>query len=822
MAELQFPLQFKRQYSGPLDADLVFDTIVNKNTYLSSPLRYAGQICSCVEENGKIFILNNTLDEWVEINTTIIGQNGIQVTSTNYNTWTISITGNNSLSTLSDVIITNPTSGQSLIYNGTNWINQVISGGNSNVSALNDLTDVIITNPTSGQVLKFNGIEWINDNNIETSYLHLAGIIDCNTTDKIYTINHIYVENTTPIVSIIAPMSGSELFIENIYNVQPTLFNVVLSSIPSTSGYQISWTRNKLNNNIITTNSFLSLIDTPASYTGNANKFIAVTSTETGLEFKTVNISSNQHNDLTGIQGGNVGEYFHLTNSQYLDYIAKTEVTNITGNLQTQINNIYEESTVLIPGYGISVTESPTQTWTIDITGQFGDNNLRTEIANITANFENRIIDLENNPIPDIFRTEVEHISSNLQSQINNKANSSDLNNYTLLSTTSSLTGNLQTQINDLSGIYATNTYVNNISSNIQTQISLISLNSLTDVTITNPTSGNILYYDGTNWLNYNYSGQSTAYLNLAGTVECNTTEQSYTINHIPFSDGIPIVSIVAPTSSSNLYIQNIYDIDNDNFKVILSDMPSITGYKINWTIQKPNNNISSSNSFLGLIDTPSTYSGQSGKLLSVSQDETSLEFINATSTIHNDLFGVQGGISGEYYHLTNIQYLDYIGKTEVASLSANLQTQIDNISGNNLLNDLTDVSLSTPTSGNVLLYNGNIWINKPLIKTITTIYQGNPISNNKLSFTNIPYNLNINKYRITTDGNNYSSTLNLVKSTTIPTSSDIITSITLTNTNNISGTLNITVSENDFIGFITQDTSANFLNVQLFGNLKD
>jgi len=41
-------------------------------------------------------------------------------------------------------------------------------------------------------------------------------------------------------------------------------------------------------------------------------------------------------------------------------------------------------------------------------------------------------------------------ITGNLQSQINNKANTSDLNNYTLLTTTSSLTGNLQSQINNI------------------------------------------------------------------------------------------------------------------------------------------------------------------------------------------------------------------------------------------------------------------------------------------------------------------------------------------------------------------------------------
>jgi len=42
----------------------------------------------------------------------------------------------------------------------TNYI--LSQGGGSSVSALNDLSDVILTSPTTGQVLKYNGTNWIN------------------------------------------------------------------------------------------------------------------------------------------------------------------------------------------------------------------------------------------------------------------------------------------------------------------------------------------------------------------------------------------------------------------------------------------------------------------------------------------------------------------------------------------------------------------------------------------------------------------------------------------------------------------------------------
>jgi hypothetical protein len=49
----------------------------------------------------------------------------------------------------------------------------------------------------------------------------------------------------------------------------------------------------------------------------------------------------------------------------------------------------------------------------------------------------------------------------------------------------------------------------------------------------------------------------------------------------------------------------------------------------------------------------------------------------------HNDLLEIQGGISGdpgEYYHLSEAQFNDYIGKTEVISISGDLQQQIDEL----------------------------------------------------------------------------------------------------------------------------------------------
>jgi len=65
------------------------------------------------------------------------------------------------LNALADVVITSPTTGQALKYNGTNWVNDTdaTSGGST---ALDDLSDVAITSPVTGHILRHNGTAFVN------------------------------------------------------------------------------------------------------------------------------------------------------------------------------------------------------------------------------------------------------------------------------------------------------------------------------------------------------------------------------------------------------------------------------------------------------------------------------------------------------------------------------------------------------------------------------------------------------------------------------------------------------------------------------------
>ena len=117
------------------------------------------------------------------------------VTSVNGQVGTVSLAVNN----LSDVTITAATSGEVLKYNGSAWVDasvaySEVTGTPTDISAftndsgylttitgesINDLSDVTITSATSGQVISYNGSAWVNS---ATSAGSLAGLSDVTLT----------------------------------------------------------------------------------------------------------------------------------------------------------------------------------------------------------------------------------------------------------------------------------------------------------------------------------------------------------------------------------------------------------------------------------------------------------------------------------------------------------------------------------------------------------------------------------------------------------------------------------------------------------------
>lgn len=90
--------------------------------------------------NGYMYVYTNNVGEWVCVTTSSGG-------------------GSSTLADLTDTVITNPSSGQILKYNGTAWVNDAAPSGN-----LAGLTDTNITSIADKQILQYDSSssKWVN------------------------------------------------------------------------------------------------------------------------------------------------------------------------------------------------------------------------------------------------------------------------------------------------------------------------------------------------------------------------------------------------------------------------------------------------------------------------------------------------------------------------------------------------------------------------------------------------------------------------------------------------------------------------------------
>lgn len=74
--KISYPFQFKRQYAKPLDSDKVFSTLKQMNDYLKAPARYPGQLATCLQTPGTVYVLDNSRDLWMPISAGVGGVPG--------------------------------------------------------------------------------------------------------------------------------------------------------------------------------------------------------------------------------------------------------------------------------------------------------------------------------------------------------------------------------------------------------------------------------------------------------------------------------------------------------------------------------------------------------------------------------------------------------------------------------------------------------------------------------------------------------------------------------------------------------------------------
>lgn len=139
---------------------------------------------------------------------------------------------------------------------------------------------------------------------------------------------------------------------------------------------------------------------------------------------------------------------------------------------------------------------------------------------------------------------------------------------------------------------YYTKTEVNGISGTLQAEIDslsteIVSLSaSLGAKTFTSLSDAPSSYAGkATEFVTVNSSETGLEFVSmLSGSISCNMTDQAYVISNSKLtSNSLPIVSLSLPTSGETQYLASPTNMRSGAFDVVLSGIPNVPGYKINW-----------------------------------------------------------------------------------------------------------------------------------------------------------------------------------------------------------------------------------------------
>ena len=129
-------------------------------------------------------------------------------TSGSYNDLTNKPTIPSDLDDLSDVTLTTPTNGQTLVYDGSSeqFVNATPPSG---VTTLAGLSDVSITTPASGNSLVYDGTEWANTTLDADAILYSAGVSVADKLDNVPTFDTLTSSDNNKLLGV--SVSGSDI-----------------------------------------------------------------------------------------------------------------------------------------------------------------------------------------------------------------------------------------------------------------------------------------------------------------------------------------------------------------------------------------------------------------------------------------------------------------------------------------------------------------------------------------------------------------------------------------------------------------------------------
>jgi len=283
-------------------------------------------------------------------------------------------------------------------------------------------------------------------------------------------------------------------------------------------------------------------------------------------------------------------------------------IVNTSGNLHTEMVDVSSSlyTTVYDVSSALALDIATLTSATVD-----ASSTLYTIISDVSSSLYTTVYDVSSSLYTTVYDvssalyTTVYDVSSSLYTTVYDVSSALALDIDTLTSATVDASSTLYTIISDVSSSLYTTVYdvssslyttVYDVSSSLYTTVYDVSSSLYTTVydvssslytTITDVSSNLHAYTDS---VSASIAANVVAMFD-GGTVTCSTIAYHYPITHRPLvsvSDAFPIVSLTVPTSTSVLYVQGITERTTSGFKVILSDVPDVAGFEINWILFKP------------------------------------------------------------------------------------------------------------------------------------------------------------------------------------------------------------------------------------------
>ena len=231
-------------------------------------------------------------------------------------------------------------------------------------------------------------------------------------------------------------------------------------------------------------------------------------------------------------------------------------------------------------------------------------------------------------------------------------------------------------------------------------------LSGLTDVTLVSLTNGQLLGYNGSYWTNVDPGAASAFPLKDL----TDTTITNIQIGQIIQWNGSAWVNVDIPqTDLSNYYTKN--ETDNNFLSANTSLVDELNDLN-DVTISNPADN--------DMI----IYDNSVSKFINTGIKIDYLSDVDSDGATENQLL-IYNDITDKWEHKDNPSYTK--SQSDNNFLSANT-TLVDE------LNDLSDVSLTSETNGEALVYNGTGWVNSAITADLSNYYTKNETDNNFLS----------------------------------------------------------------------------------------